>query len=137
MKKRAGVLIINPEKDCILLIHRIRNSLEYWVIPGGTVEDGESFEEAAKREIMEELGIKMEGFTEFFSFSTEDREERYYLTKIMEMKEYTIQGEEKERSGKDNQYLVKWVNLNQLSNIDLKPLIIKNEIILSKARGII
>ena len=52
MKKRVAV-ILNAENE-ILLLQRIRHGAEYWVIPGGGMENGESLTECAIRELKEE-----------------------------------------------------------------------------------
>lgn len=49
---RAGGIIINPENK-IALSHE-----HVWGFPRGGVEAGESFIDAAKREILEEVGLK-------------------------------------------------------------------------------
>lgn len=50
----AGVIIVDNEGR-ILLQHRSDNG--DWGIPGGSMELGESFEEAARREVLEETGL--------------------------------------------------------------------------------
>lgn len=54
----AVSLVIFNEKDEVLLIHSKRYTVMRleWEIPAGVVEDGESKEEAARRECMEETG---------------------------------------------------------------------------------
>ena len=52
-------------KNKIVLIHRIKTKddgtiRDYYVIPGGKIEENESHEEALRREIKEELGIEIE-----------------------------------------------------------------------------
>ena len=51
--------------DKIVLIHRIKTKddgtvRDYYVTPGGKIEENESREEALRREIKEELGIEIE-----------------------------------------------------------------------------
>ncbi|MCC6569407.1 MAG: NUDIX domain-containing protein, partial [Anaerolineales bacterium] len=57
MRTRAGVVLIENNK--IALIERHRAGLEYFVFPGGGVDEGESPEQAAVREAMEELGVEV------------------------------------------------------------------------------
>jgi 8-oxo-dGTP diphosphatase len=52
---RAGIVLIQDGK--VALIERHRAGLDYFVFPGGGVDEGESPEQAAVREAMEELGI--------------------------------------------------------------------------------
>lgn len=58
MNNRVRAIIKKEGK--VLLIHRIKEGREYWVFPGGGVEDGESLSDALRRECMEELGVIVE-----------------------------------------------------------------------------
>ena len=57
MRIRAGVVLIQDGK--VALIERHRAGLDYFVFPGGGVDEGESPEQAAVREAMEELGVEV------------------------------------------------------------------------------
>ena len=57
MRTRAGIVLIQDGN--VALIERHRAGLNYFVFPGGGVDDGESPEQAAVREAMEELGVEV------------------------------------------------------------------------------
>jgi 8-oxo-dGTP diphosphatase len=57
MRIRAGIVLIESNK--VALIERHRAGLDYFVFPGGGVDEGESPEQAAVREAMEELGMQV------------------------------------------------------------------------------
>ena len=52
----GGVVIFRGK--VLLLYKNYRNKYEGWVLPKGTVEEGETFEETALREVLEESGAK-------------------------------------------------------------------------------
>ncbi len=56
MRTRAGIVLIEDNK--VALIERHRAGLDYFVFPGGGVDEGETPEQAAVREAMEELGVE-------------------------------------------------------------------------------
>ena len=55
MRIRAGVILIEENK--VALIERHRAGLDYFVFPGGGLDEGESPEQGAVREALEELGV--------------------------------------------------------------------------------
>ena len=55
---RARVVIVSD--GCIGLIRRVRDGHTYFLFPGGGVEAGETTEQAARREAVEELGVEVE-----------------------------------------------------------------------------
>ncbi len=57
MRTRAGIVLI--ENDKVALIERHRGGLDYFVFPGGGVDEGETPEQGAVREAMEELGVEV------------------------------------------------------------------------------
>lgn len=52
---RASAIIIKKGK--VLLMHRRKFGKEYWVFPGGGVEEGETSGDAAIREVKEETDM--------------------------------------------------------------------------------
>lgn len=62
MTKAAGTMFVTPDGD-VLFLKRGAGSdhVGAWCFPGGVIEDGESADEAASREAMEELGAVPDG----------------------------------------------------------------------------
>jgi 8-oxo-dGTP diphosphatase len=46
--------------DAVLLVHRSRNDIDDWVLPGGTPRPGESMAACARRETLEETGLPVD-----------------------------------------------------------------------------
>ena len=53
---RVSAIVISEEDKILLVKHRKGNKM-YWVLPGGRLEYGESFETCAIRELKEETGL--------------------------------------------------------------------------------
>ena len=111
---RVAAIIIKDNK--ILLIHRIKNSQEYYVFPGGGVKEGESLEEALAREIKEELTLDIKVFKQIFNLTNQGQEEYYFLVEDYDGTPI-LNGEEKERMNENNQYYPVWVNINEAKTL--------------------
>ena len=59
MIKLAGC-VITDERGRTLLLHRNNGRHKQWEIPGGKIDAGETAEQAAVREVKEELGIDID-----------------------------------------------------------------------------
>jgi ADP-ribose pyrophosphatase YjhB (NUDIX family) len=58
-KPVACAIPVTPENQIVLLRRTFDPGKDLWTFPGGFVDLGESVEEAAHREVMEELGISI------------------------------------------------------------------------------
>ncbi len=56
----CGAFILNEKGELLLQLRNKAPEKEYWSIPGGKVELFETFEEAVKREVKEEVGVEVE-----------------------------------------------------------------------------
>lgn len=85
-----------------VMMHRIRDGKEFFVFPGGGVEDGESLEEAVVRECLEELGVTVKVESKLL----EKDDTLYYSAKILSGKLGTGTGEEFQNMKENNFYEV-------------------------------
>jgi len=69
-------IIIEVEAG-IVLIER-KNPPHGWALPGGFVDYGESFDDAAVREAKEETGLDVSLVRQFHTYSTPDRDPRQH-----------------------------------------------------------
>lgn len=113
---RASAVII--ENDKILLIHRLRDGREYWALPGGTVENNESVEQAFDREIAEELRLKVKQKEFLFKVENAGRFEYHYIITEYEGVIEKMYGPEIEHMSSDNQFILTWVPLSELNSIN-------------------
>ncbi|WP_413382049.1 NUDIX hydrolase [Alkalihalobacillus sp. 1P02AB] len=118
MRARSGVVII--ESNAVVLIKRMREGQVYYVFPGGGIENGETPEEAAKREAYEELGIEVE-IGELIKTIEFNGQQFFFQAKILAGTLGTGVGEEYSDERNRGTYEPVWLRLSQLSSIDVRP----------------
>lgn len=118
MRIRAGIVLVQGNQ--VALIERHRAGRHYFVFPGGGVDDGETPEQAAVREAIEELGIEVRikqrvAEVQFGQYSRQ----LYYLVEYMGGEFGTGQGEEFSNSDPEDPqrgtYHPCWIPVDQLS----------------------
>jgi len=79
---RVGVATVIFRDGCILLGERIGSHGSHtWATPGGHLELGESIEECAKRETLEETGLVVGSITKLgFTNDIFEKENKHYVT---------------------------------------------------------
>jgi 8-oxo-dGTP diphosphatase len=77
----AGGLVLRGGR--VAIVHRPR--YDDWSLPKGKLDEGESFEEAALREVEEETGLKCRLKRELGDTSYRDRKDRAKLVRYFEM----------------------------------------------------
>lgn len=80
--RTAADVIIELPSSRIVLVRR-RNPPSGWAIPGGFIEAGETAEEAAIREAMEETGLKVELSELFHVYSDPQRDRRHHTLSVV------------------------------------------------------
>lgn len=136
MTTRAAAVIIQDNK--ILLIHRFMKELgEYWVFPGGGVEEGETTEQAMIREVQEELSLTPTEYKLLFDVfnpftmggNFPPRQEYYYLVSTF-TGELELGGDEAATMNENNQYYPTWVELAKIKEMEnLVPEVAKDKLI--------
>lgn len=132
----AGIIFIDGK---LALMHR-KDVLkrpempEYYTLPGGGLEEGETLEEGTKREIKEEFGIDVELVKKLYEITSEkfNQKEIFYLCKYVSGTFGTGEGPEFSGDPKyieSGKYLPELIDIENIEKINLMPPEIKNRII--------
>ena len=106
------------KENAVLLVRRNQSPAKgLWAIPGGSVELGESLQEAAEREIREETGIRIRAKDPCYTFDVLERDNtgkvRFHYVIVDLAAEY-VSGEPK---AGDDASEARWVPLDQVGNL--------------------
>ena len=89
--------------DCIILVDgRVvlverKNEPRGWALPGGFVDEGETLEQAVRREMMEETGLELDGLEQFHAYSDPARDPRGHCVSVI----FTAVGRGEPKAGDD------------------------------------
>ena len=125
-KPRVAVGAVVFKDECVLLVRRGQPPAEdLWAIPGGSVEIGETLQEAAEREILEETGIQIRALKPIYTFDAIDRDKagkvRFHYV-IVDLAADYVRGEPKPG---DDALEARWVSATEIKYLEVSPATLK------------
>ncbi len=135
MRVRAGGFIWreNHGRLEVLLMQRFKLGRgEYFVIPGGSVEQTETFEQGATRELLEETNVRFNLERKLYeSINPQSgRVAHYFRARWLEGEPGLQPGcpESSERQSPDNRYAPTWIPFDRIAQIPLYPTAIRDRL---------
>jgi ADP-ribose pyrophosphatase YjhB (NUDIX family) len=131
-RTRAGgfILRVHEGRLEVLLMRRFKPERgEYFVVPGGSVEDAERFEDAAKRELEEETGVQFTLERQLYESVNplSGRVGHYFVARWNsgEPQLHHASPEARERQTAQNRYAPTWVAADIVCELPLYPTVIR------------
>lgn len=93
LRRAARLIVLDPEGRALMFRYDVPGRDPFWVTAGGEVDPGESFEDAARRELFEETGITAEPGEQIARMTPEfvtvegepvQADERFFLVRVAE-----------------------------------------------------
>jgi 8-oxo-dGTP diphosphatase len=124
MRTRATALIIKD--GSILMIHRFRDGEDYYVLPGGGVEEGEKPEEAVLREVKEETTLDVKLIKHLQTWRSKYREwdnehQLFFCEYISGEPKLQSDSSEAKKTTEENTYKPVWVGIDKLDSLTIYP----------------
>ena len=111
-----AVIFYRKAKNLNVLLIKRKNEpfQDQWALPGGFLEENETMEEGAKRELEEETGLKLEKLQQVGALGTPGRDPRGRTISIAFV---SLINAEPKLKANDDALDVKWFNLNDLPDL--------------------
>ncbi len=119
-RKTARAIIFDKDDVILLFRRKIKDNKinEYYAIPGGTQEIGETLEQTVIREIKEELSLNIKVNKYLGSFKRDDTTDYLYSANIIDGK-LALGGEEKEHNSKNDYYEIVKINIKDIDKYNI------------------
>ena len=120
MRISSRAVIIQDNKVLTMFRRKIKDGKvkEYYVIPGGGQDEGESLEETVIRELKEEMNVDIKVLGYLGKSIWEDTTSNFFHCEIIKGIP-NLGGEELERMKEDNYYEPRFIDLSSLDNINI------------------
>ncbi|MFC1649565.1 NUDIX domain-containing protein [Patescibacteria group bacterium] len=116
---RASAIIVKDGK--VLLMHRKKDGEEYWVFPGGGIEEDETPEIAIKREVLEETSLKVTDCSYSFDYLDDEKVAHPVFVCSVEKGEPKLGGPEAEKHSEEDWYHPEWISLEDAVKLNVYP----------------
>ncbi len=123
MRIRALGIVVRGDE--VLLIHRNVNNKEYFVFPGGGVEQEETIEQAVAREVYEETGVKVKIEKPLYIVTDENSEHNFYLCSYISG-ELQREQEETDNVNSADSKKPSWNKITSLHSVKVLPLEVRD-----------
>ncbi len=121
----------------VLLMHRWNAGKEYYVFPGGGVEDGETIPEAVVREIREETTVEIQvGKLLYHLVYDDDSEQHFFLCEYVSGEPKPGDGPEFTNLDSSNRYSPEWMDIRKLPETLVYPLEVCDWFVVDFAEGL-
>ncbi|RNJ61937.1 MAG: NUDIX domain-containing protein [Porphyrobacter sp. IPPAS B-1204] len=93
LRRAARLIVLDPQSRALMFRYDVPGRPPFWVTAGGECEPGESFEDAARRELFEETGITADPGPQIAQMTPEfvtvegepvQADERFFLVRVTE-----------------------------------------------------
>jgi len=121
MKRISARGLIKTKKGLAVIFRRKiseKGTKEYYVTPGGGINEGENIEEGLRRELREELNIEVNINKLAFKVETDERIEYFYDCEYISG-DFTLKGEELDRMSESNYYEPTFIKIKDLDKCDI------------------
>jgi len=114
MDKKVSVFVVSTNKNVLLLKTNSKMyDKSYWSIVNGSVDNEETFEDSAKRETLEETGLKIieliySGYTSKYEYPKGNIREKKIFIGFVKNEDILLSDEHED---------FKWVPLNNFKNV--------------------
>jgi ADP-ribose pyrophosphatase YjhB (NUDIX family) len=112
----SAVVFRGPE---VLLVRRVRDGRDDWVLPGGTPRPGESMAACVRRETLEETGLSVEPGRIAFVLETQGPRSGLHTLDLVFLAPSSMPGQEPESS--EPELSARFVPISLLPHLDLRP----------------
>ncbi len=125
MEERVSLFIVSNNE--VLLMHRLCEWENYFVLPWGGVEANESIVDAAIREAKEETNLNVEIDKELFHYvdGFDNRVHHIFFVKHFNWT-ISICWPEEEKNCEENRYSLEWHDLKELKELNIYPIATKD-----------